>query len=204
MHVLAVGIGRGEQRAEEAVEGGEVPRRRGDERQVLLGVVADREDVVLAGLQEAVHAPAVELVRPPPRSGRGRGRRSPGSRGQAVGLVLLPRGVRVGEPRLAPVGAGQPAEVVVEGAVLHHQHDDRVEREVAGGDFDPVRGSPPRRGSCWDRGRPPSRPPGHPPRAARLEELAAAHECPDRAPGAAPPSPDRADRWGPASRRGRS
>ena len=50
---------------------------------------------------------------------------------QPVGFERLPGGVGVGEARLATVGPRQPAEVVVEGAVLHHQHDDRVERQVA-------------------------------------------------------------------------
>src|ERR671920_761126 len=39
--------------------------------------------------------------------------------------------VLVSEARLAPVGLRQPAEVVVERAVLHHHDDERVDRHVA-------------------------------------------------------------------------
>ena len=61
VHVLAVGKRRGQQRAEEAVEGGERLGRVLDEAEVALGVVADRELVVRARLEEAVHLAAVEL-----------------------------------------------------------------------------------------------------------------------------------------------
>jgi len=46
-------------------------------------------------------------------------------------LLRLAVLVDVGEPRLAAVGARQPAQVVVERPVLHHQHDERVDRHVA-------------------------------------------------------------------------
>ena len=132
MHVLAVRIGRGQDRAEEAVEGRELAGHGRDEGQVLLGVVADREGVVGAGAQEAVHAAAVELLAAalPGVVGVGVGaaleiRREP------VGVMHATLPVGVDEPVLATVGPGQPAEVVVEGAVLHHQHDEGVDRQVA-------------------------------------------------------------------------
>ena len=206
VHVLAVRVGRGEQRAEEAVEGGELARHRGDERQVLFAVVADREHVVFARAQEAVHAAAVELVPPPVPGvvGIGMGAALPVG-GEAVGFELLPGGVGVGEARLATVGPRQPAEVVVEGAVLHHQHDDRVERQVLRvGDVDAVAGG----GLAEDHvGAEHAR---HRHRQAAgqggaLEELAAAHEAVgiDRLEPLGR-QPDRARRWGPASRRRKS
>ena len=178
VHVLAVRVGRGEQRAEEAVEGGEFLRRRGDEGQVLLGVVADREDVVFARAQEAVHVAAVELVPPPFPGVVGIGVRAAlPVGGEPVRFEGLAGGVGVGEARLAAVGPGQPTEVMVEGAVLHHQHDDRVERHVLrAGDIDPVGG----RRLREDRvGTEDAR---HPHRQAAgqggaLEELAPAHEA---------------------------
>jgi hypothetical protein len=44
--------------------------------------------------------------------------------------VEPPVDVRVAQPAVLPVGARVPAEVVVEGAVLHHQHDEGVDRDV--------------------------------------------------------------------------
>src|SRR3984885_7942433 len=50
---------------------------------------------------------------------------------QAVGGEGTPAVVSELQPSLAAVGAGQPTEVVIEGAVLHHQDDKRVDGEVA-------------------------------------------------------------------------
>ncbi len=176
MHVLAVGIGRGQDRAEEAVEGGEGASHGGHERQVLLGVVADREGVVAAGAQEAVHTAAVHLVAAalPGVVGVGMGAALEVG-GEPVGRVRIAGGVAVDEPSLPAVGPRQPAEVMVEGAVLHHQHDDRVERQVArAGHVDPealVRLGEKRVGT-EDGAEPRGEPPGH---RGALEELPAAH-----------------------------
>ena len=134
VHVLAVGIRRGQQRAEEAVVGGEGLGGGGDEGQVVLRVVADRERVVVARAQEAVHGAAVDLGAPavPRVVGVVEGAALEVGR-QAVGGERLPIVRRVGEPVLAPVGPGQPAQVVVEGPVLHHQHHEGVDGEVARG-----------------------------------------------------------------------
>ena len=131
MHVLAVGQRAGHQRAVEVVEGGERLGRVLDEAEVALAVVADRE-LVVAGLEEAVHRAAVELVAPalPRVVGVGVAAALPVGR-QAVGRVRVALEVGVGQARLAAVGVGHPAEVVVEGPVLHHQHDERVDRQVA-------------------------------------------------------------------------
>ena len=61
---------------------------------------------------------------------------------QGVGWVRRARAVAVGQAGLAAVGSGQPAEEVVEGAVLHHDDDDVV---IAG-----------RRAGGARRGQPPS------------------------------------------------
>jgi hypothetical protein len=105
-----------------------------EEGQVLLRVVADREGVVVARAQEAVHRAAVHL-RPPalPRVVRVRVVAALEVGGEAGGLVRLAGPVDVGEPRLPAVGAREPAEVVVERAVLHHQDDEGVDRQVARG-----------------------------------------------------------------------
>ena len=132
VHVLAVGVGRRQQRAEEAVERRERRRDLRDERQVVPLVVADREDVVVARPQEAVHLAVVELR--PPAAPRVVGVRVRAALEVAVEPVRGERpagAVHVRQPGLHAVGARQPPEVVVEGAVLHHQHDERVDREVA-------------------------------------------------------------------------
>src|SRR5205807_2625357 len=49
---------------------------------------------------------------------------------QQMGLVRHAVLVGERESRLASIGVGQPAQVVVERAVLHHQHDKRVDRQV--------------------------------------------------------------------------
>ena len=112
--------------------------------EVALVVVAERELVVGAG-QEAVRlaarvgARAAELLAAVVPAvagvgvaaalplGRAERRRVPG--GDARVAVVR---VRVGAA-LHGVGVRQPAEVVVEGPVLHHQHDEVVDRHVARG-----------------------------------------------------------------------
>jgi hypothetical protein len=130
VHVLAVGVGRAQQRAEKAVKARERLGRVRGERHVGFFVVADRERVAV-GAQEAVHAPAVEFGAPAlPRV-------VVVEMATALEEIEAVRGQRltgaVGElqPGLASVGPRQPAEVVVERAVLHHQHHERVDREVA-------------------------------------------------------------------------
>ena len=132
MHVLAVGIRRREQRAEETVERGERLGHVRGEWQVGLGVVADREHVALRA-QEAVHPAAVELG--PPALPRVIGIEEAAALvvvAQPVGRMRLALAVGESQARLSPVGAGQPPEVVVERPVLHHQHDERVDRQVPG------------------------------------------------------------------------
>jgi len=53
------------------------------------------------------------------------------ARREPVGGERLAVLVGEGQPGVARVGPFQPAEVVVEGAVLHHQHDDGVDRHLA-------------------------------------------------------------------------
>jgi hypothetical protein len=124
----------------EAIERGERLRGVLDEAQVALGVVGDREDVVGARAQEAVARAAVELRAPAvPRVVRVRM-----AAALEVGcepLRLVDHTVLVGvlQPRLVAVGVRHPAEVVIERPVLHHQDDDRVDRDVARrGQVDPA------------------------------------------------------------------
>jgi hypothetical protein len=97
------------------------------ERQVLVGVVADREQVVVAGLEEAVELPAVELDPAALVGVVGVLEAAAVRRREVVRLVPDPLAVDVAQPRLLAVRPLQPAEVVVEGAVLHHHHDDVVD-----------------------------------------------------------------------------
>ena len=124
--VEAVRVGGGQDAGEPVVADREVIDELAGERQVLPGVVAERE-VVVAAAPEPVARPAVELD---PSAVVGVGRISEAAAGEAgevvrgVGDALL---VEVGQPGLASGGAGHPAEVVVEGTVLHAHHDDVVE-----------------------------------------------------------------------------
>ena len=131
-HVLAVGQRRAHERAVEAVERRERLRRVLDEAEVALGVVGDREHVVVAGAQEAVAPAAVELGATAVPRVVGVGMPAALEVGRHA-LRLVPDPVLVGvlQARLTAVRVGHPAEVVVEGPVLHHQHDDRVDGEVA-------------------------------------------------------------------------
>jgi hypothetical protein len=86
---------------------------------------------VALGAQEAVHLAAVDLG--PPAVPRVVGVEEPAALvvvDQAVGRKRVSVGVGEAQAGLAPVGSRQPAQVVVERAVLHHQHDERVDREV--------------------------------------------------------------------------
>jgi hypothetical protein len=93
----------------EAIEGRERLGGVADEAEVVLGVVGDRELVVVARAQEAVAAPAVELRAPArPRVVRvGMAAALPVGR-QAPGGERLPARVGELEPRLPPVGTRQP------------------------------------------------------------------------------------------------
>src|SRR5207302_11405923 len=118
----AVGKRGAEDGAEIAIERRPVERRAAEEGQVLLAVIADREDVV--GPQPAVTRAAVVLD----------SSADVGMVGVAVAATLKVRGqrergmrdtggIRVREPFLPAVRPGEPAEEMVEGAVLHHEYD---------------------------------------------------------------------------------
>ncbi len=127
------------QRGEVPVERRVLPGERAEDGERRLGVVADRPEVgrvLLArvlhlGEEEAVALAAVQL-RPP---------RLPLVLGvhvrtalvvvvQVPGRVERPGEIGVAQAGLAPVGAREPAQEVVEGPVLHHQDDDVLERRV--------------------------------------------------------------------------
>ena len=173
MHVLPIGIGRGEQRAEEAIERGERLGHVRGERQIGLVVVADREHVAL-GAQEPVHPAAVELG---PAAVPGVvGVEEPAALvvvGEPVVAYVRPSTVGEAQAGLAAVGSGQPAEVVVERPVLHHQHDERVDRQVARRGDGPHPLAPSRLGDDRVRIEHEPHPGGEPGRARRaLEEVA--------------------------------
>ena len=110
-------------------------RRRGEEGHVLRQVVAHRVGVVAAARQlEAVDGAVVEL-HPGlvPQVARHRVPAALEVGRQVVGVDRVAGAVRVAEPGLAAVGPGHPAQEVVEGAVLHHHHDKRVDGDVAAG-----------------------------------------------------------------------
>src|SRR5438876_717878 len=124
--VNAVGERRSEDRAEVSVKGGPVEDGVTEETEILLAVVTDREHVIDA--QPPVTRSAV-VFHP--------------SAGIGVIRILMStalevwrerkcrvrdaRGIEVGLPRLPSVGTGQPAEEVVERAVLHHEDDDMLD-----------------------------------------------------------------------------
>jgi hypothetical protein len=121
-----VGEGLGEDRAVVAVERGEARGELVEERPVAALVVADREPVAV-GAQPAVHRAAgvldasalpavigIEVVAALESDRRGQRER----RVQDAG------GVGVAQAGLPAVGAGQPAEQMVEAAILHHHDHD--------------------------------------------------------------------------------
>jgi len=133
VHVQPVGEGLGHDGGEVAVEGCVLASEGAADGDGLLAVVADGVDVVdLAarwGLQPPVVATVVELDQPSIPGVVGVGVAAAGEIGaQVVRRVLVTVQVRVPETLLPPIGAGQPSEQVVEGAVLHHEDDDGVER----------------------------------------------------------------------------
>ncbi len=134
--VVPVGVGRGHDRAEPAVvELVRVGRVR-DEGNVLLQVVAGgvlvRAGPLFVALDEAVEpAVAVLMAAGVPAVGRVGVVAALVVGGEVVGRDRLALGIGIGEALVARVGVGMPAEVVVEGAVLHHQDHERVDRHVA-------------------------------------------------------------------------
>ena len=130
--VVAVRPRRGQHRAEEAVVDRELLRRRVDELDLALVVVGQGELVVAAALGQE----PVAQLRPPRLPAVPRIRMA-----AALPLGLERRGVarpnaparRAVDERLLliPVRSLEPAEVVVERAVLHHHDDDVVDRHVA-------------------------------------------------------------------------
>ena len=114
----------GENRAEVVVAGREVAGQGAGERPVGLGVEADGIGVVVAP-GEVVHGPAVELVAPALVGVVGVGMGTAHGIGEMGVGVQRAVGVGVLQRRrvLHAVGAGEPAEEVVEAPVLHHHHD---------------------------------------------------------------------------------
>ena len=106
------------------------PRRRGlaEERQILLAVVADGEEVAAGREQPAVAGAVVPLdacalvgvVRIGVRAALEVGR-------ERIRLVRDAVRVEIRQPRLLAVGSRQPAGEMVERAVLHHHDDDVVD-----------------------------------------------------------------------------
>ena len=131
VRVEAVGVGRREDAGEPAVTDGEVIDQLARERQVAAGVVAEGE-VVVAPPPEPVARPAVELDAATVVGVTGVVGPAPGVGGEVVGGVGEAGIVEVLEPALAALGALDPPEVVVEGAVLHAQDDDVVQAGVTG------------------------------------------------------------------------
>ncbi len=133
---MAVRVRRGHDRAEVAVVERVGVRGPGQEADVLALVVADRELVrsraLLVALKEAVHLAAVVLVAAAVPAVVGIAKAT----ALEVGREVM-RGMAgavepgIGEAGVLGVGGGVPAEVVIEGAVLHHQDDERVDRQVA-------------------------------------------------------------------------
>jgi hypothetical protein len=101
----------------------------------VLRVVAGRELVapraLLVALGEAVHLPVVPLEAPAVPGVVGVAEVAPLEVGrEAVGLHALALAVDVREAAVAGVRVRVPAKVVVERAVLHHQDDEGVDRDL--------------------------------------------------------------------------
>jgi hypothetical protein len=126
VQVETVRVGLGHDRREVLIADGPVPRRAPIEREVLRGVVADRELVVLS--EQPTVARAVRVLRSPAFP------RMIGIRmcaalelAQVVRHVFDAGRIAEREAGLSTVGTGQPSEEVVERAVLHHHDDDVID-----------------------------------------------------------------------------
>ena len=134
VHVHAVRVGAAENAAEVAVADGPVLRAALEERQIVGAEVADGKMIARAvdGLQEAVVGAVVEV--------HAAARVAVVRIALAAALVAVASGARkmeavdggavlVGkaEAGLASVRAGQPAQIMIERAVLHHHDDDVVD-----------------------------------------------------------------------------
>ncbi len=130
--VVAVGKRRAQQRAEVPVIGRVLADRVVNEGQLALVVVAERELVVAAALADE---PAAQLgpSRLPAVAGIGMPAALKTRLAERVGRTGG-HGLALGGAKalaLDGVGAGQPAEVVVERAILHHQDHEMVDLDVA-------------------------------------------------------------------------
>jgi hypothetical protein len=125
--VQPIGIGLGQHRGEVPVAHRPCRRCLSEERQIGLGVVPDRERVILACLQPPVTTAIVQLD---PATLVGMIRvvvAAAGVIGEVMGRVFQSVAVGERQPGLLTVRAGQPAEEVVERPVLHHHHDDMLD-----------------------------------------------------------------------------
>jgi hypothetical protein len=128
----AVREGGGEDGGEVVVAGGEVAGEGAEEGELVFDVVADGEGVVGGGSEPAVHEAVVDLAA---ATGVGVVRVWVGTAyvgGELLGGVGGAGGVGVGEAGLLAVGSGEPAEDVVEAAILHHDDDDVLDLRGAG------------------------------------------------------------------------
>ncbi len=132
VHVEAVRRGRAEDAAEVAIADGPVRGAALEERQAVGGVVADGEGIARRlRQQKAVHLAAVDLLAPAGVAVVRVGEQAVlVVRREIVGGVAVARRVLENQPGLDAVGAGHPAEVVIEGAVLHHHHHDVIDARV--------------------------------------------------------------------------
>ena len=128
--VHAVGVRPRLQRAEVVVEQRVVLRERAEDRHLRRRVVADRK--VIAGglrLEPAIARAVVELDRHlGPLMLRVRERAPLHVAPEIDRWSRMARKVGEQQPRLLAVRSGHPSEEMIERPVLHHEHDNRVER----------------------------------------------------------------------------
>src|SRR6266404_1266023 len=128
MLVEAVRIGRRHDRGEVVIADGPARRRGAHEGEVALLVISDRVNVVRS--KPAVTfsvvvfdtAALIRVIRILKRTAL--------EVGQMMRRLELPGEIGITKSRLASVGSRQPAEKMVEGAILHHHENDMIDARV--------------------------------------------------------------------------
>ncbi len=96
-------------------------------------VIADRELVAgRLGQEEAIHRATIHLSAAKAEAMLWIGRGAVLEQGQMGAVKALAVGVDEGPAGLNTIRAGQPAQHMVERAVLHHEHDHMVDARILG------------------------------------------------------------------------
>ena len=114
-------------RCEVVVECSEVAGKAVEERKLRFGIVADAEVVIRSSAQPSIHFSTVDFAASPSVGMVGIGMRAADEIREVICRVSYALRIKVSEASLRATRPWQPAQEVVEAAILHHHDNDMLD-----------------------------------------------------------------------------